>query len=182
MPRRGSGWRRILFVLLADKRTYTSTPQETGPTNALSELLALGRITCMQLPEVDRHGLALSSRVLKRNEAMPTVDFIYDRDCPNAAGARAQLLHAFAEAQIPPRWQEWCGDDPELPHRVRGYGSPTILVDGEDVARVERSDAACCRLYPQPDGSVRGVPSVEMITNALVPRGTPVAPASRSWG
>ncbi|MBW2162792.1 MAG: hypothetical protein JRH14_23045 [Deltaproteobacteria bacterium] len=98
---------------------------------------------------------------------MPTVELVYDSDCPNVADARAQLLRAFAETKIAPRWQEWQGDDADSPARVRGYGSPTILVDGIDVAETDERGGPCCRLYAQPDGSMRGVPSVETLVAAL---------------
>ncbi len=65
---------------------------------------------------------------------MPTVELIYDGDCPHVDGAREQLLRAFAEVQLEPRFREWRRDDPDAPDRVRGCGSPTILVDGRDVA------------------------------------------------
>ncbi len=98
---------------------------------------------------------------------MPTVELVYDSDCPNVAGARAQLLRAFAETKIVPRWEEWQGDAADSPLHVRGYGSPTILVDGIDVAETEQRGGACCRLYTQPDGSMRGVPSLETLASAL---------------
>jgi hypothetical protein len=98
---------------------------------------------------------------------MPTVELVYDSDCPNVADARAQLLRAFAEAKLLPRWQEWQGDAADSHPHVRGYGSPTILVDGVDVAETEERGGPCCRLYAQPDGSMRGVPSVETLAAAL---------------
>jgi len=98
---------------------------------------------------------------------MPTVELVYDADCPNVQDARAQLLRAFAKTKISPRWREWRGDDDESPSHVRGFGSPTILVDGRDVAGTRGSGAASCRLYEQSDGSMRGVPSVETVASAL---------------
>lgn len=98
---------------------------------------------------------------------MSKVELVYDRDCPNIAGARAQLLRAFAENKVEPRWQEWQSDSSDTPASIRGYGSPTILVDGNDVAEIEHAGGPCCRLYSQPDGTVRGVPSVESIARAL---------------
>lgn len=114
---------------------------------------------------------------------MPTVELVYDSDCPNVADARAQLLRAFVETQIAPRWQEWRADEARSPAHVRGYGSPTILVDGNDVVATE-ADGACCRLYPQPDGSMHGVPSVEVIASALKRDrgGVPImSPGGESW-
>ena len=113
---------------------------------------------------------------------MPAVELVYDSDCPNVAEARAQLLRAFAEANIQPRWQEWQGDAPDSPEHVRGYGSPTILVDGQDVAAAEKNSGASCRLYQQPGGTMRRVPSVEMIAAALLTTRDGAAPNDgRSW-
>lgn len=99
---------------------------------------------------------------------MPTVDLVYDGDCPHVGQAREQLLRAFAAAGIPPRWREWRADDPEAPPHVRGYGSPTVLVDGRDVAGATPVEGMrCCRLYEHGDPASRGVPSVEVLVAAL---------------
>jgi|ERR1700730_6961466 mercuric ion transport protein len=96
------------------------------------------------------------------------VEFIYDPDCPNVAEARAQLLRAFAETGITPRWVEWSSDSVEAPAYARGFGSPTLLVNGHDVAEQTSAHGnACCRLYTDPSGALRGVPSVEQIVTAL---------------
>jgi hypothetical protein len=42
----------------------------------------------------------------------------------------------------PPRWTEYEAGDPELTPGARGLGSPTILVDGRDVA------GACPACWP----------------------------------
>ena len=100
---------------------------------------------------------------------MLTVELIYDLDCPNVKNARAQLLRAFAETGLSPQWQEWDRNAPKSPPQVRAYGSPTILVDGQDVADTSPStDADCCRLYMDDSGGLRGVPSVAAITSALL--------------
>ncbi|MCH7686228.1 MAG: MerC domain-containing protein [Planctomycetes bacterium] len=99
---------------------------------------------------------------------MATVELIYDNDCPNVDDAKAQLRRAFAEVALPPRWDEWDRHDPASPPHVRTYVSPTILVDGKDVAGVSQSDGAdCCRLYTDGAGRLQGVPSVETIASAL---------------
>ncbi len=113
---------------------------------------------------------------------MPAVELIYDGDCPNVADARAQLLRAFAEAKVEPRWREWQGDGAGSPEHVRGYGSPTILIDGRDVAGTGRNGGSSCRLYEQPDGAVWGVPSVGMIAAALGPPGHhATSDSGRGW-
>jgi len=99
---------------------------------------------------------------------MIKVELIYDPDCPNVSKARAQLLCAFAESGLRPRWSEWDRGDPASPAYVRGYGSPTVLVEGKDVAGAEPSDGiSCCRLYADPSGAFDGVPSVRLIASAL---------------
>jgi hypothetical protein len=100
---------------------------------------------------------------------MTKVELIYDHDCPNATNARAQLVRAFAETGLPPRWTEWARGDPESPDYVRGYGSPTILVEGDDVAGIAPADeVSCCRLYADASGGMQGAPAVRAIASALL--------------
>jgi mercuric ion transport protein len=96
------------------------------------------------------------------------VEVVCDPDCRNLPEARAQLLRAFAEAGISPRWIEWNRDSKAAPIYVRAFGSPTVLVNGQDVAeQASTSGNACCRLYPDASGNLRGAPSVEQIVVAL---------------
>lgn len=99
---------------------------------------------------------------------MLLVEFVYDSDCPNVANARAQLLRAFARVGLEPRWTEWQADDPQAPPHVRGYGSPTVLVNGRDVIG-DRPVAGMrgCRVYASAVGEPRGAPPVEAIVTAL---------------
>lgn len=111
---------------------------------------------------------------------MPTVELIYDPECPNADRARAHLRRALADMGQPSRWQEWNRADPGSPAYVRNYGSPTVLVDGRDVAGVMPSDGSnSCRVYPGEDGQLQGVPTVEMITSTLSQASKGVPPANR---
>lgn len=99
---------------------------------------------------------------------MPNVDLVYDADCPNASEARAQLLRAFTEAGIEARWREWRADDPDAPGHVRGFGSPTVLVEGRDVAGAAPVEGTrSCRLYEHGEEAPRGVPPVGVIAAAL---------------
>jgi len=96
-----------------------------------------------------------------------TVEFIYDQNCPNVTDARAVLLRGFAAACLTPRWREWERTAADSPTRVRSFGSPTILVNGRDVAESVANDAACCRLYTDETGRACGTPSIERIIAAL---------------
>lgn len=96
------------------------------------------------------------------------VELIYDLDCPNPQDARKALLKGFAEAGLQPSWTEWDRRSPESPPHVRRYGSPTILVDGRDVAGAEPADGSdSCRVYDHGPGGLRGVPPVQRIAAAL---------------
>lgn len=95
--------------------------------------------------------------------AMLAVDFIYDDDCPNAVGARANLRTALGQVGLPESWSEHHIGAPAVTERARGYGSPTILIDGRDVAGVEPGADQCCRVY----AGTCGAPPVDMIVRAL---------------
>lgn len=100
---------------------------------------------------------------------MPEVELVYDADCPNPANARAQLLRAFSKAGIEARWREWRADDIEAPPHVRGYGSPTVLVDGRDVAGAAPIEGMRgCRVYAGTGDGPRGAPPVEIIVSRAI--------------
>ncbi len=96
------------------------------------------------------------------------VELIYDADCPNAAEARARLREVMTTLGHLPKWQEWDRSDSASPSYALNYGSPTILVNGKDVAGVDSSDeASSCRLYRDTSGGFQGAPPTEMIEAAL---------------
>ncbi len=98
---------------------------------------------------------------------MPTIEFIYDGDCPNVEAARAELRRALQAATLETSWREWDRSDPNAPDYVRAYGSPTILVDGKDIAGMPPGDASACRVYRNEKGNARGVPDTQLILAAL---------------
>ncbi len=110
---------------------------------------------------------------------MPKVELVYDDKCPNVPAAQARLGQAFAELQLEPRWQEWRTDDPEAPSHVRGYGSPTVLVDGRDVGGSGSvGGAPSCRVYAQADGALGGAPPLAAIVAALTKSRAPGVPVT----
>jgi mercuric ion transport protein len=111
--------------------------------------------------------------------AMASVELIYDADCPHVAAARRQIRAACARVGLEPRWSEHLRD--EAPPTARGYGSPTILIDGRDVANEQPIGERACRVYPSSEGGLAGVPSVDAIASALsAANGSPSAP-TRGW-
>ena len=95
------------------------------------------------------------------------VEFIWQRSCPNVTATRQNLMRAFSLAGAPARWREWCVDDVDCPEHAHAFGSPSILVDGIDIAGHPAGDGPSCRLYRSADGTLQGVPSVNVIVAAL---------------
>ncbi len=98
---------------------------------------------------------------------MPSIEFIYDHDCPNVEGARDALRDALLALKRTPMWQEWDRADPRAPAHVRAYGSPTIMVDGKDIAGMPPGDASACRIYRNEQGNTRGIPDSQLILAAV---------------
>lgn len=88
------------------------------------------------------------------------IELVHFTGCPHAAQARENLRLALRTSGARDPWSEWDLAAPEAPERVRGYGSPTILVNGADVSGggPEGGELSC---------RVSGAPSVEAILNAL---------------
>lgn len=85
--------------------------------------------------------------------------------CPNADGAREALRRALAAAGLPPTFEDVDVTASGTPEHLRQWGSPTILVDGRDIAG-EPPTGPSCRIYRSGTGG-RGVPPDELIARAL---------------
>lgn len=104
---------------------------------------------------------------------------MYDPGCPNVDLAREVLTAACRELEVPAVWTEWNSEDPECPPRAQNLGSPSVLVNGEDVAPgphpwAEREPNAGprCRVYRDGDSIVQAPPRarvVQAIGTALQP-------------
>ena len=86
--------------------------------------------------------------------------------CPNSAAAREILRSVLASAGITEPIEEVDANAPETHESLRGWGSPTILIDGVDVDGQEPADTSC-RLYRDEDGRLRGTPSEARLRSAL---------------
>jgi hypothetical protein len=99
-------------------------------------------------------------------------------NCPNVGAARLALREALTRVGGSRQVNELDVTDPRTPTHLSSWGSPTILIDGVDVAGDHPSEP-CCRLYP--GSEARGVPSPRMIEAALVcAQGSPGAQPERS--
>lgn len=83
-------------------------------------------------------------------------------DCPNAEPARRALREAMRAERIDTRVEEIDITSTVAPAELRAWGSPTILIDGADVAGAQPTAGEIgCRLY------AGGTPSVVQIRAAL---------------
>lgn len=96
---------------------------------------------------------------------MTTVELLYFPDCPNVPAAREQLRRACEAAGVPAVWSEVDVTSESAPAHARGYGSPTVLVDGKDVTGAAPGGGSSCRIYV--GSGVRGVPPLDVIIAVL---------------
>ena len=87
--------------------------------------------------------------------------------CPNAAAARESLRRALASSGFHVPIEEVNTTAPETPERLRGWGSPTILINGADVTGQEAPDSPSCRLYRDEEGRLRATPPEALVRSAL---------------
>ena len=87
--------------------------------------------------------------------------------CPNADAAREVLQRVLSSAGIRAPIEEVDTVAPDTPEPLKGWGSPTILIDGRDVAGQEAPGGATCRLYRDEEGRLRGTPSVALLRSIL---------------
>ncbi|WP_455208518.1 hypothetical protein [Kaarinaea lacus] len=100
--------------------------------------------------------------------AAPKVELIYEKTCPNINPARELLTRALKESGLPSHWLEWEINDPDAPDYIQGYGSPTILVNGKDVAgELPSETSACCRIYSASGPHNKGVPMLAAVIDSL---------------
>lgn len=86
------------------------------------------------------------------------IHLLHFEGCPNVDAARTALREALAAENVEGPVEEIDVEQPDAPEWARGWGSPTILIDGKDVTGQERSEgSSCCRLYTD------GAPSIESI-------------------
>ena len=90
------------------------------------------------------------------------VQFLAFSGCPLADPARENLKKALADCSISD-FEEVDILDPASPEELRGWGSPTILVNGLDVTGLPKGYSVSCRVYPFPGG----IPDVQSIVAGL---------------
>jgi len=108
-------------------------------------------------------------------------ELIYDADCPNVAAARSLLIKAFTQTGVSARWREWKRNAPDCPEYARSYGSPTIMVDGQDVAGAAPvAGTGACRVYADGEGKLSRTPPLDAVCSALL-SASPGKPTRTRW-
>ncbi len=95
------------------------------------------------------------------------IEVLYVLDCPHYPAAMAELKSVLAVERISAPIREVLVANPRMAEELRFRGSPTIRINGRDIAGESEAQhfALSCRLYPgekQP-----GVPPAEMIHRAV---------------
>ncbi len=99
----------------------------------------------------------------------PTIEVLYFEGCPNHERAVALVRQVLAAEQIAaPVHLIRIATNAEA-RRHGFYGSPTIRINGEDIAPVSARavPGLVCRVYPTPDGHMAPVPAYEALVAAL---------------
>jgi hypothetical protein len=87
--------------------------------------------------------------------------------CPNAIAARELIQRLLSSSGIRASLEEVNTTAPETPEQLRGWGSPTILINGVDIEGQDTPVTASCRLYRDSAGRLRGVPPEALLQAAL---------------
>ncbi len=88
------------------------------------------------------------------------IDLVYFEGCPHAAAARERLREALTSLGSSALWNEWDTGEAGTPERVRGFSSPTVLVNGLDVEGKAPTTGAGC--------AVGGGPSFDVLRDVLL--------------
>jgi proline dehydrogenase len=94
-------------------------------------------------------------------------ELLYTTDCPHAERAEAQLRRILSEEDVDAAIERIPIDDLDHAAGLGFHGSPTIRLDGVDVASGEGDVGLACRIYRDPDGSVDTIPSEAVVRAAV---------------
>ncbi len=98
------------------------------------------------------------------------IQFLYFEDCPSHDQALARLQQVMAEQAVEAAIEIIKVETDEQAMQWRFIGSPTILIDGQDIdpPPATAATALTCRVYNWGDGRISPLPSPDMIRSALL--------------
>ena len=96
------------------------------------------------------------------------IELVTDQDCPNVEATRSVLRDSLSELGLPLEWTEWDRAADNSPPHAQRFGSPSVLVDGRDIADEDgTADGNSCRIYRDEATGFSGVPSGQVVVGAL---------------
>ena len=97
------------------------------------------------------------------------ITFLYYEDCPSHDAALERLRQVMAEEGVDTEIEIVKVETDEQAQRLRFVGSPTILIDGQDIdpPPPDAYYALTCRAFRLEDGRISPLPSPDMIRRAL---------------
>lgn len=97
------------------------------------------------------------------------ITFLYYEECPSHDVALGRLRQVMAEEGIQAKVEIIKVETDEEAQRLRFVGSPTILINGQDIdpPPPDAYYALTCRAYRLEDGRISPLPSPDMIRRAL---------------
>ncbi|MEQ8353511.1 MAG: hypothetical protein RH862_18695 [Leptospiraceae bacterium] len=94
------------------------------------------------------------------------ISILYEPDCPNFEQARAEVESLCRQENLDFSIEMVDTSSKNCPSELRNFGSPSVLVDGQEVDAA--SDAGkCCRIYRGSGGQLQGFPSRQSILDAI---------------
>jgi mercuric ion transport protein len=87
------------------------------------------------------------------------LDLLYFDGCPHVTAAKARLREALDSLGLTDSWREWDSTNAEMPDHLRGFPSPSILINGVDIEGGRPQEGATC--------AAGGAPTVEALRRAL---------------
>jgi hypothetical protein len=96
------------------------------------------------------------------------VRFLYSEDCPSHQEALQRLRHILQEEGVETNIEVVRVETFEEAEREHFQGSPTIMIEGQDICPTENPRyAPACRAYVLEDGRISPLPSAAMIRVAI---------------
>ena len=96
------------------------------------------------------------------------IRFLYYEECPSHEEALERLRKTLAEESVQAAVEIVKVETSEEARDLRFPGSPTILIDGQDIDPQPNAQyALTCRAYRLEDGRISPLPSVSMIRRAI---------------
>ncbi|MGB9663860.1 MAG: DF family (seleno)protein [Ignavibacteria bacterium] len=92
------------------------------------------------------------------------VQFQYFEGCPNHEKLHKNLIEAIKGLEDKINLEEILVEDEETAKKVKFRGSPTLLINGEDIENLSAPEepVLACRFYP------KGIPSAEIIREKIL--------------